>query len=82
MILAVLAQHHRGPTGWLLGALIVLAILYLGWRRGRARRPNGLAGLTGLARLRAEFRELRIGPLTLLPLALLVIVVVVLLIAH
>ncbi|MDE3132758.1 MAG: hypothetical protein KGL15_01685 [Acidobacteriota bacterium] len=79
MILAALAQHHRGPNGWVLGALLVLAIVYVAWWRGRAR---GGHGGSRLARLRADLRDQRIGPLTLLPLALLVIVIVVLLVAH
>jgi hypothetical protein len=80
MMLAALAQHHRGPSGWVLGALIVLAILYFGWRRGRGRSSQNLSGR--LTRLRAELPDLRIGPLTLLPLALLVIVIVILLVTH
>lgn len=79
MILAALAHHHGGPDGWVLGALIVLAILYAGWRRGRARNEPGV---NRLERLRADLRDLRIGPLTLLPLVLLVIAIVVLLLAR
>jgi hypothetical protein len=77
---AVLAEHHRNPSGWLLAVLIVLVIVYFGWRRSRGRSSQSLSDR--LTRLRAELSDLRIGPLTLLPLALLVIVVVILLVAH
>jgi len=76
---AALHPHHRAPGGFLLLVLIVLAILYVGWRTGRLR---GLWSLTRARGLRNELRDHQISPLALLPLAVLVIVVVILLVAH
>lgn len=75
---AITASHHRLPTGGLLVVLVLLALLYLGWRTGRlgglrrylhARRAGG-GGLWP--------EGVRIGPLALLPTALLLIVVLLL----
>ncbi|MDE3130597.1 MAG: hypothetical protein KGL16_05540 [Acidobacteriota bacterium] len=71
--------HHRNPTGTVLLVLLVLAVLYVAWRTGQLRR---LRGLTGAARRRGELSDLRIRPLTFLPLALLAIVAALLLILH
>lgn len=76
---AALINHHHHPSGLLLVVLIVIAVLYVGWRTGNLRRLR----IGGRAtRLRADLRDQRISPFTLLPLALLVIVVVVLLVVH
>jgi hypothetical protein len=76
---AVLTNHHHRPSGLLLFVLIVIAILYVAWRTGNLGRLR----LGGRAtRLRADLRDQRISPFTLMPLALLVIVVIVLLVAH
>lgn len=78
-MLLTAALHHQRPSGALLAALIVLAVLYIGWRTGRLRRLR--SGIRA-SRLRADLREHRFSPVSFIPLALLVIVVVVLLIAH
>lgn len=76
---AALLRHHHLPNGVLLAVLIMIAILYVGWRTGRLRnlRPGRRLRL-----LRGDLREQRISPFSLVPLAVLVIVIVVLLVAH
>ncbi len=74
-----MTRHHHTSGGVVLIAVIVLAVLYVGWRSGLLGRL--WAGVRSSS-LRGELREHRISPFTLLPLALLVIVVVVLLIAD
>ncbi len=71
--------HHRGATGWFLVLLIVLGILYVGWRSGTLGR---LGADLGRMRLRGELRGVRIRPIALLPSLLLLIVLAILLIEH
>jgi hypothetical protein len=70
---------HQAPTGWLLVILIVLGLLYLGWRTGRLGKLRSAAG--GL-RLRGELKGIRISPLALVPTALLLIAIALLLITR
>ena len=70
---------HQTPTGWFLAILIVLALLYVGWRTGRlGKLRSGFAGL----RLRSELKGIRIRPIALVPTALLVIVIILLVVNH
>jgi cytochrome oxidase Cu insertion factor (SCO1/SenC/PrrC family)/thiol-disulfide isomerase/thioredoxin len=71
--------HHKNPTGWFLAALILLALLYVGWRSGAIRK---LLAAVGRARLRGELKGVRIRPIALLPTLLLLIIVVALVINH
>jgi hypothetical protein len=76
---AALTNHHHTPSGLLLFVLIVIAIVYVAWRTGNLGRLR----IGGRAtRLRADLRDQRISPFTLMPLVLLVILIIVLLIAH
>jgi cytochrome oxidase Cu insertion factor (SCO1/SenC/PrrC family)/thiol-disulfide isomerase/thioredoxin len=67
---------HQTPTAWFLVLVILLALLYVGWRTGRLGKLR--SGL-GVMRLRNELRGVRVRPVALLPTALLVVVVVALL---
>jgi hypothetical protein len=72
--------HHRGATsGWLIALLVVLGLLYVGWRSGALRR---IGADVGRMRPGRELRGLRIRPITLLPSLALLIVVLVLVIEH
>lgn len=73
------AKHHGAPTGWFLVMLIVIAILYVGWRAGRFGKLRGVVG--GL-RLRGRLKGVRLRPIALLPTALLLIVVAALVVNH
>lgn len=79
MLFSAVLHHHHSPSGPELAVLIVIAILYVGWRTGRLGRLRAGARAS---RLRGDLREQRLSPFSFVPLALLVIVVVVLLIAH
>ncbi len=69
--------HHGGATGWFLGLLIVVGLLYVGWRSGTLSRWG-----SDLRRIRlsGELKGVRIRPLALLPTLVLLIVVALLLI--
>jgi cytochrome oxidase Cu insertion factor (SCO1/SenC/PrrC family)/thiol-disulfide isomerase/thioredoxin len=73
------SNHHKTPTGWFLALLILLLLVYIGWRSGRLRK---LRGVVGEMRLLGEMRGVRIRPVALLPTALLVVVVVALVISQ
>lgn len=79
MLLSAALRHHQIPSGPVLAVLIVIAILYVGWRTGRLGRLRAGARAS---RLISDLRGQRLSPFSFVPLALLVIVVVVLLIAH
>ena len=70
---------HRAPTGWLLVILILLALLYVGWRTGslgKVRRSFGAL------RLRSELRGIRIRPIALVPTVVLLTVIVLLVLSR
>jgi cytochrome oxidase Cu insertion factor (SCO1/SenC/PrrC family)/thiol-disulfide isomerase/thioredoxin len=73
------SNHHQTPTGWLLALLILLLLVYVGWRSGRLRK---LRGAVGAMKLRREHRGVKVRPVALLPTALLVVVVVALVISQ
>ncbi len=75
----VAAIHHRGQAGWLLALVVLLVLLYVGWRTGRLGRLRSSAEAW---RVRGELKGVRLRPVALLPTVLLVIVVLVLLIDH
>jgi len=70
---------HKTAAALFLALLIVLALLYVGWRTGRLGK---LRSAVGVMRLRGELRGVRVRPIALLPTALLLVVVVALLINH
>jgi len=72
-------MHAHHTTVWFLTLLIVLALLYIGWRTGQLRK---LRGALGGMRMRSELRGVRVGPFALLPTALLLIVIAILLISR
>lgn len=78
-IFAVAAHHHHAPAGALLGVLLALVVLYVGWRTGRLR---ALRGLVRARMPRTTPTRVRISPFALVPLVILVIVVVLLVLAH
>ncbi len=46
MMLPALVAHHRAPSGWFLVGVVVIVLLYVGWRTGRLRRLRTLEGVT------------------------------------
>jgi len=71
------SNHHQTPTAWFVALLILLLLVYVGWRSGRLRR---LRGVVGVMRVRSELRGVRVRPVALLPTVLLAVVVVALLV--
>jgi hypothetical protein len=74
--------HHSAPGGLLLAVLIVLAILYVGWRTGRLGRAWSAARARRLSGRGGGLAGVRVRPLALLPTLLLILVVVLLLITR
>jgi cytochrome oxidase Cu insertion factor (SCO1/SenC/PrrC family)/thiol-disulfide isomerase/thioredoxin len=60
--------HHKFPSGLFLVVLIVLLLLYVGWRTGRLRKLN-------LPRRWSMPKGVKVRPIALLPAALLVVVI-------
>lgn len=79
MRLPATAAHHTTPSGVFLVVVIVLVLLYVGWRTGRLRRLRTLAVFT---RARHDLGGVRIRPLSFVPLAVLLIVIAVIVLAH
>jgi hypothetical protein len=77
VIAPILEHHHRAPALWFVAVLVLIGLLYWGWRTGRLGRLRSAARV---ARLRSELAGVRLRPVALVPTALLVIVVVVLVI--
>jgi len=73
------AATHYAQTAVFVAVVILLALLYVGWRTGRLGKLRGAAARL---RLRNEMKDVRIRPVTLLPLALLLIVIVLVLISQ
>ena len=78
-ITASVVDHHHTPSALVVVVVVAFVLLYIAWRTGRIK---SLHARNRTLNWRAELRESRISPYSLIPLAVLVIVVVLLLIAR
>lgn len=74
--------RHQTPSGFLLAAVVLLLLLYIGWRSGRLRSVRNAVRALRLGHRNRALEGIRLRPAALLPTVLLAIVIVLLLLTQ